>query len=652
MSKGLVGITFACTAAALAAVPVALAETRTLDPGVVVTPTTVPTPAEEVGSTISVITREEIERRQYRSVGEALQSLPSLSVVRSGRMGGLTSVFTRGANSNQTLVLIDGVKANDPSGPAGAMDFSFLTVTDVERIEVLYGSQGGVYGSDAIGGVVNIITKAGSGAPVVTGMLEGGSFGTFNQGAGVSGGLGQLGFRLDGLHTRQTGLSLADSRQTPPGMVEDDDTHDQYTVSSRLDYKATQDLTFMASMRHVEARNDLDVSQSAATSNIDARERTEATFLRGEGRLALFDGMAESRLGVSHTRYHRVTRDDPDVFLPFDSLTDVQSGQRTKFDLKTDVYALPLQVVTLGLETQEEAIQGSLASTSAFGPFNTLADASVNNDAIWLQDHVAIDDRYFFTLGGRLDDHEQFGRHFTWRAAPAYLHRETGTKLRGSYATGFKAPTLFQLYGNSFSAFGIFAANPNLQPETSKSFDVGVDQELFGNRAALGVTVFETIVRNLIQSNAAFTTNVNIGKVIHRGIELTGRAQITPRLEASAGYTYMRPYNATNDEANPLLRRPRHKATGEVAWRPRDDTKLGVNLVFNGVRQDIDVVAIPTARPNVPSYLLVNITAEHELTENFALFGRIENALDRTYQDPDGSVQPDIGFFAGGRVRF
>jgi vitamin B12 transporter len=641
----------ACIVAALAAASPALAQ-RTLEPGVVVTPTTVPTPSEEVGSTISVITREEIERRQYRTVGEALQSLPSLSVVRSGKAGSLTSVFTRGSNSNHTLVLIDGVKANDPSSPAGAMDFSFLSITDVERVEVLYGSQGGLYGSDAIGGVVNIITKAGSGAPTVTAMMEGGSFTTFNQAAGVSGGIGGLGYRFDVLHLRQEGLSMADSRQTPAGATDDDDIHDQYTLSSRLDLRATENLGFTASMRHVEARNDLDVSQTAATSNNNSRERTEATFLRGEGRLALFDGMTETTFGVSHTRYHRVTRDEPDSILPFDSLNDVQSGQRTKFDLKTDVYILPWQVVTFGLETQEEAIQGSLASTSAFGPFNTLADASVNNDAIWLQDHVAIDGRYFFTLGGRLDDHEQFGRHFTWRAAPAYLHRETGTKLRGSYATGFKAPSLFQLYGNSFSAFGVFAANPNLQPETSKSVDAGIDQELLGNRASVGVTVFETIVRNLIQANPAFTTNINIGKVIHRGIEVTGRANITDRIEASAGYTYMRPYNATNDEANPLLRRPRHKATGEVAWRPRDDTTLGVNVVFNGVRQDIDVVAIPTARPNVPSYTVVNFTAEHALTENFTLFGRIENAFDYDYQDPDGSPQPGIGVFAGGRVRF
>jgi len=632
---------------ALAAAP-ALAQ-RTLDPGVVVTPTTIPTPEEQVGSTVSVITRAEIERRQYRTVGEALQSLPSLSVVRSGGVGNQTSVFARGSNSNHTKVLIDGIEANDPSSPAGAMDFSVLAIGDVERIEVLYGSQGGLYGSDAIGSVVNVITKAGSGKPTATGLLEGGSFGTFNQQAGVSGGAGKLGYRFDAQHLRQTGLSIADSRQTPAGASEDHDTHDQLSFSSKLDLQATPDLGFTTSLRHVRAHNDLDVSQSfPPTSDNDSRERTEATFLRGEGRLAMFGGLAESRLGVSHTRYHRLTLEDPDTFVPNDMLRDAQSGQRTKLDLKTDFYALPWQTVTLGLETEEEAIEGSLISTSAFGPFATNANASVNNDAVYLQDQVAIAGRYFGTIGARLDNHEQFGKAFTWRVAPAYLHRETGTKLRASYSTGFKAPTLFQLYGNSISAFGVFAANPNLQPETSKTVEGGVEQQLFGNRASVGVTVFETLVRNLIQANAAFTTNENVGKAIMRGVELSGRADITDRIEAQANYTYMRPQNAvTGAELN---RRPRQKATGEVTWRAWDDVKLGATAIYVGKRGDID--AVTSAQINDPSYTLVNLTASYDFAENFTLFGRLENVFDRKYQDPDGFQQPGFGIYAGGRVRF
>jgi len=638
------------SAAVLFAAAPAFAQ-RVLDPGLVVIPTTNPTPEQEVASTVSVITRAEIERRQYRTVGEALQSLPSLAVARSGGVGNQTSVFVRGSNSNHTLVLIDGVKANDPSTPAGAMDFSVLSIGDVERIEVLYGSQGTLYGSDAIGAVVNVITKAGGGKTTATGELEGGSFRTFNQQAGVSGGAGKLGYRFDAQHMRQTGLSIADSRQTPPGATEDDDTHDQITVSSKLDLKATQDLSFSTSLRHTRAHNDLDVSQSfPPTSDNDSRERTEATFLRGEGRLVMFNGMAEAVGGVSHSRYHRLTLEDPDPFVPLDFLRDAESGQRTKFDLKTDVYALPSQTITVGLETEKEAIEGSLISTSNFGFFNTAANASVNNDAVYVQDQVAIAGRWFGTIGARLDDHEQFGRAFTWRVAPAYLHRETGTKLRASYATGFKAPSLFQLYGNSVSAFGVFAANPNLQPETSQTVEAGVDQSLFGNRASVGVTAFETIVRNLIQANPAFTTNVNIGRAIMRGVELTARASPIERVETSASFTYMRPHNAVNDDAAPLNRRPRQKATGEVSWRPWDDVKLGATATYVGRRGDVD--AVTAARIVDPSYTVVNLLASYDVTQHLTLFGRIENVLDDRYEDPDGFVQPGLGVFAGGRMRF
>jgi vitamin B12 transporter len=484
-------------------------------------------------------------------------------------------------------------------------------------------------------------------------MLEGGSFGTFNQQAGVSGGAGKLGYRFDALHLRQTGLSMADARQTPAGAVEDDDTHDSLTFSSKLDLDLTRDVSFTTSVRHFRARNELDVSQSNPVSDNDSRERVESTYLRGEGRAVLFEGLAEARLGVSHTRYHRFTLEDTDPILPFDFLRDTQSGRRTKFDIKADLYALPGQTVTVGLETEKEALNGTLISTSAFGPFSTNANASVNNDAIYLQNQIAIGGRFFGTIGARVDDHEQFGRAFTWRVAPAYLHRETGTKFRASYSTGYHAPSLFQLYGNSISAFGIFAANPNLQPERSETYEAGIDQTLFDNRAAVGITAFETFVRNLIQSNASFTTNINVGRAIVRGVEVAAHADITDRIEANAGYAYMRAYNAIDDEANPLLRRPRQKAFGEVAWRPRDDTRLGLTATFVGPRRDIDVTTVfPVARPHLPSYTTVTLTASHDLTENFTLFGRIENALDDRYEDPDGSVQPGIGAFAGGRVRF
>lgn len=154
---------------------------------VVVSPTTVPTPSDQSGSSVSVITANDIERQQLRTVRDVLATVPGLNVVQNGGPGGQTSVFIRGTNSNHVKVLIDGIDLSDPSNPNEAFDFGQLLTGDIERIEVLRGPQSGLYGSDAIGGVISITTKAGNGPPKVTLSTEGGSFGTTNERASLSG---------------------------------------------------------------------------------------------------------------------------------------------------------------------------------------------------------------------------------------------------------------------------------------------------------------------------------------------------------------------------------------------------------------------------------------------------------------------------------
>jgi vitamin B12 transporter len=616
------------------------------DPGIVVTATRIPTLASEVASTIAVITAEEIERRQYRSVGEALNSLPSLSVVRSGALGKTTALFARGSNGNHSLVLIDGIEATDPSTTDGRTDFGLLAIGDVARIEVLYGSQGTLYGSDAIGAVVNIITRTGKGPASGYASAEGGSFGTFNQSAGVSGSVRRLSYAFDAQHLYNDGLSATDKDQAPPGRTNDDDRHESLTLSTRLGLEATDSLGFSFAGRYIRSENDLDLNTSAIQSDDDSRDRSTAAFLRGEVRLDALDGAVETRLGVAYSYYARVTIDNFDPVNPLDSLTDDNIGTRTKIDLKTDFRAVEGHVFTLGLETEEESIDSNLVSASAFGPFTSSTEAEARTNAVFVQDQVSFAGRYFAALGVRVDDHETFGREVTWRAAPAYLHRETGTKLRGSYATGFKAPTLFQLHVNSISAFGVFMGNPNLKPEESRTWEVGIDQELWGGRAAFGVGYFDSTVKNLISPGA--TQNVNLGRADLEGIETYIRAKIASDVEARADYAYIRPVNADNGQD--LNRRPRHKASAEIAWRPVEDVRLAATGIYVGRRNDVD--AFSFAVKKVPSHSLVNLAASWDVVPALRLFARIENLLDRHYEDPDGFVQPGLGAFAGVRARF
>jgi vitamin B12 transporter len=192
----------------------------------------------------------------------------------------------------------------------------------------------------------------------------------------------------------------------------------------------------------------------------------------------------------------------------------------------------------------------------------------------------------------------------------------------------------------------VFLGNPNLKPEESETWEIGIDQELWGGRAAIGIGYFDTEVKNLISPTA--TQNVNLGRADLEGVELYARAKITDDVETRADYAYIRPVNSDNGQD--LNRRSRHKASGEIAWRPVDDVRLAATGIFVGRRNDIDVFTFAVKK--VPSYTLVNLAASWDMTETFRFFARVENLLDRDYEDPDGFVQPGIGAFAGMRARF
>src|SRR4051794_17346629 len=223
-------------------------------PTIVVSPTTVPTPLDQIASSITVIAGQELERDHIKTVPDALRTVPGLNVVQTGAVGGQTSVFMRGTNSNHVKVLIDGVDVSDPSTPNGAFDFAHLLTGDVERIEVLRGPQSGLYGSDAIGGVIAITTKKGEGPPKVTGTLEAGSFGTFNQTARLSGSQGRFNYSFNVLHLRSTDSFVTPPDLLAPGGKRNKDSYDNRTYSTNLGVDLTDNLTANFVGRYSDAR--------------------------------------------------------------------------------------------------------------------------------------------------------------------------------------------------------------------------------------------------------------------------------------------------------------------------------------------------------------------------------------------------------------
>jgi vitamin B12 transporter len=620
---------FVCTGAPNAA---ASAESGDGPDTIVVTATRIPTPEFQIASSISVVTADDIADRQIQTLPDLLKDLPGLNVVQTGGAGGQTSVFMRGTNANHTKVLVDGIDVSDPSSPGGTFDFGQFLAEDIQKVEILRGPQSGLYGSDAIGGVINVITKSGSGPAQFTASAEAGSFDTFNQTAGVSGSLDRFHYaaNVEHLHSGATPVTPLDL--LAPGERRIDDYYDNLTGSTKLGFDVTEHFDVGLVARYTDSHlrltgeNEdnfpLDFPDSAQSAN-DTRQY----YARATGHLVSFDGVLEQTLGIAYSdiKSFETSPENPesDFF-----------GARVKIDWQGNIRLAIDETLVLGAEHQRDEMTVPLS-------------ASTTIDSGYAELQSSVDDAWFNTLSVRYDDNDRFGSKVTYRVAPAYVIQETGTKLKASVGTGFKAPTLSQMFQN-FPDFDFFA-NPNLRPETSLGYDLGVEQSLSSGTVRFGVTYFRNNIKNLITDNADFTTDVNVGRAVTEGVESFASYQPLRDLTFRLDYTYTQ---ATDDILHEeLLRRPKHKVDLNAGWHATD--RLSLNATVLSVSSWIDGnrdFSIP--RLTAAGYTTVDVAASYDLSGNLTLYGRVTNLFDRHYENPVGFLQPSIGAFAGIRTRF
>ncbi|HEY1798188.1 MAG TPA: TonB-dependent receptor [Stellaceae bacterium] len=605
-------------------------------PPVVVSATLLPTPEDQIGSSVTVITSQDIAQKQQRTLPEVLNDVPGLNVVQTGSPGGQASVFIRGANANHTKVLIDGIDVSDPSSATGAFDFSQILASDIQQVEVLRGPASGLYGSDAIGGVIDVITKAGSGPPHVYGSLEGGSFDTFNQTTGLSGSVGRFSYNVDFAHYHSGDTDVTPFPLVVPGRPSNSDYYDNKTVSAKLGAQLTDDLDVGAVARYVDTNlnSTLDdfLGPEAAPSYSDDHE----LFSRVFAHLKSFDGRFEQTLGLAYTGYWRRFYDPNPGTLAFGNDPADYHGNREKLDWKGTLHMVPGEDLVLGAEHELDRLNNT-----------NPASAHLTNDAGFLELQSALSERIFNSASFRYDDNGTFGGHPTFREAPAYLIPETGTKLKGSVGTGFKAPTLDVLY-DSFPAFGFFA-NPNLQPETSVGYDFGFEESLWNGQVQFGSTYFHNDIKNLIQSNLNFTTDINIGQATTYGFENFISYKPWDTLTLRADYTY----TMANDDTThtELLQRPKHKVSFDARWQATPALSFTASAVYTGKWSDINRDGTATGLFATP-FTLVNLTGSYDLGHGITLFARINNLLDRHYQQPLGFEHQGLGVFGGVKVAF
>ena len=594
---------------------------------IVVTATRLPTPALQVGSSVTIVTAEEIAERQIRTLPDLLKEVPGLNVVQSGGPGGQTSVFMRGTNSGHTKVLIDGIEVNDPSNSNAAFDFGQLLTQDIQKVEILRGPQSGLYGSDAIGGVINVITKSGSGPAQANASLEAGSFDSFNQMGHLSGTLDQFHYAatIDHVHSGATAVTPLD--YLPPGQQRIDDAYDNLTVSTKLGLDLTEHLDLGLVARYTDSHLHFTADNFANFPSTPDTSQSESTsrqyYTRATAHLASFGGLLEQTLGAA---YDNIKSYD---FGPDGPPTD-NFGARVKIDWQGIVVLAGDEKLVLGAEHQRDSITMPISASTA-----------INSGYAELQSSFS--ERLYDTLAWRFDDNDRFGSKVTYRFAPAYLITDTGTRLKGSVGTGFKAPTLSEM----FQSFPGFFANPNLRPETSLGWDLGVEQSLLSDVLLFGVTYFHNDIKNLIDPNA--TTYVNIGRAVTEGVEGFVTYRPVRTLTVRLDYTYTQATDETTQLE--LLRRPKNKESLTTNWQATD--RLSLNATVLSVSSWVDVNrdgSIP--RLNAPGYTTVDFATTYDLSNHWALTGRVTNLLNRHYQNPDAFDQPTFGAFAGVKAKF
>jgi len=603
---------------------------ETLRP-VVVTPTRTDIPQEETTTSVSVITAEEIREQQAETVLGVLRNVPGVDVAQSGSRGATTSVFIRGSNSDQVLVLMDGVEVN--STTLGSFDFAHLATDNIERIEVVRGAGGSLYGSKAVGGVINIITKKGSGPLHATLSAEGGNGTTHREVAAISGSTGGLNYSLSSTYLRTTGFNKVN------------DDYRNAAVSARFDYELMKDGSLSAIFNMTDSK--LGLVNNNVSSNIldpNARENDQ----RFTGQLAWRHKVLpqwDYRLSLGITQAHeRFSDPDPIIFGvcgdPFTFALPSRTLIKPRIlapQFQTNYRFDPGHQVTFGVDLDLRSAE--LTSTDGCNAVTSF-DKSQNNQAVYLQDQLKLFDERLILVGGvRYDNNQDFGPEWSPSFSTAYLLKETGTKFKAGYAEGFRAPTFNDLF---FPGFG----NPGLRPETTWEINAGVEQRLWRDRLQVEVIYFHREARDLIVFRGLRPENV--GQVIFDGAELILRAKLGYGFAFNGNYTYV-------NFSDRLVRRPKHKGNVTLSYQ-EGPFHASLNSHITGRRLDVDAVTFATVDKG--GFARFDLVSSYALplrlpgVKQVSVIGKIENLFDKKYEEADGFRARPFNFLIGIRGVF
>jgi vitamin B12 transporter len=587
---------------------------------IVVTASKIEETIEESPSSITVITRSDIEAMNVQFVPDVLRSVPELNIRQTGGTGKLATVRIRGGSPRHVVVMIDGVKVK--STTTGDFDFSGVSVDDIERIEIIKGPQSIMYGSEAMAGVINIITKKGKDMPSLDASFKVGSFGTYSPSITFSGGAEKFDYRITGDYFHTDGISAAKQGTERDG-------YKNASISGKFGFRPTERLDLGFTLRYSYNHSELDFG-TTRPDDPNYIQRGNHLLLSGRAKFYLVDTW-EQILTVSTVKDSLKTRDPDDIFGWHSS--DITTGMDT-IDWQHNLYFSDVYTLTGGVEYRREKGE-SIALPQ--GARVLRFDKSIDNSAVYLNNKISFfDNALILNAGLRHDEHETFGGKTTYRIGAVYNIMPASMRIRGNYGTGFTAPTLNQLF---WPDVGWFKGNPDLKPEESSSWEIGIDKEILKDKISLSVTYFDQEYKNLI---AGWYPPRNIAKAQVKGIEADTALKVSNAVNIKVGYAYLD--SKDKETGKKLPRSPKDKVSISTDYR-KNNLMLNAQYIYIGKRYDRD-----RERDELGAYSLVNLSASYRVSKEVTLFGRVHNLFNEKYEEARGFGTYGLSVFGGLRV--
>ena len=645
----------------LSATPAAAGDLSITIPELIVTATRVPTPAVDIPAGVTAIDRATIEAHGYNSLTQALSDIPGLHVSPSGGQGGLGSVFIRGTNSNHVLVLRDGMPVNDASDTTGAFNFGIDTLADIERIEVIRGPMAALYGSGAIGGVINLISRRGTEPGVHwTGDVAGGYPALVRGSVTASGIEGPVDFALTAASQSQRGYDSIPRRQSVYTGVPQGFRDRILTVN--LGYTPVEGTRLSLLLRANTAYFGFDTLGSPTYDNSNSSGQTTSLLGRVGGTTHLFDDRLETSVFVGRLQSDRRYQEPLALADPNQTSSDSRyHAYRTDAQWNNtlhlgDLPGLSASAMTFGYQYTGDTAKVRVNDNFGGFRFGQAATASMTTNAIYAGLQTTVLQRLALTGQIRQDwvGGETPG---TWRLGAVYDLKEIATHLKLAYGTAFRAPSLFDRFG--VDTFG-FVGNPALKPERARGWEAGFTTDIAAagrtDFATVGATYFDQRVQNLIVGVfSPVDTEINLGSAHVHGVETEATLRPAAWLDLHAAYTLLNTASVGQSAAvgSQLLRRPQNEASFDVTIRPLSGLRIVTTVIYTGTAHDF----LYDNSGNGIGYgvgqhgLIANVAGSYTVTPQVELYVNGWNILNSKFEPVNGYQTPGPTVLAGVRVR-